>query len=104
MSMLAVFSAGLVASQPLSENTSRTQGIQLRRCPILGPRLTDEAGGRRFIKGLTGRGKETWRGVSEGLMMCREDVESGEARLAEDVGSFEQLIYAANEDAAAKKV
>lgn len=104
MSMLAVFSAGIVASRPLSENTRRTQGIQLRRRPILGPRLTDEAGGRRFIKGLTGRSKEIWRGVSEGLMMCREDIESGEARLAEEVGSFEQWVYAANGDAAAKKV
>ena len=47
---------------------------------------------------------EIWRGVSEGLMSCREDIESGEARLAEDVRSFEQRILSANEDIAAKKV
>lgn len=37
-------------------------------------------------------------------MSCREDVASGEARLAENVESFEQWTYTANEDAAAKKV
>ncbi|CAM9094247.1 unnamed protein product [Laminaria digitata] len=67
-------------------------------------RLIDEAGGRRFIKGLKGRRMETWRSVSEGLMSCREDVESGEARLVADVRTFEQRVLTVNEEAAAKKV
>ena len=103
MSMVFFVPVGIASSGLLCSNSCSIQGMQLRRCPVIGSRLIDEAGGRRFIKGLTGRCKETWRCVSEGLMSCCEDVESAEDRLVEDVGSFEQRISATNEDVAAKR-
>lgn len=64
----------------------------------------EEVGGRRFVKGLTGKEADTWRGVSEGIRACREDIGAGEARLAEDVRKFEQSIAMANATVAAEKV
>ena len=47
---------------------------------------------------------ECWRRVCEGLEACREDIASGEARLAKDVCRYEDLLAVANEKLAAEKV
>ncbi|CAM9445389.1 unnamed protein product, partial [Ectocarpus sp. 8 AP-2014] len=67
-------------------------------------RLVEDAGGRRFVKGFTGKDMEIWRSAFEGLAACGADIESGEARLEEDVGRFEQEISRVNADIAAQKV
>lgn len=72
--------------------------------PFRRNRLVDDAGGRRFLKGLTGKDVEIWRSASESLAACGADVESGEARLAEDVGRFELELSKRNEEIAAEKV
>lgn len=63
-----------------------------------------EAGGFRYVKGLPSNDIETWKGVSEALIVCREDVESRKAKLAADVSSSEQRILSVNESSAAEKV
>ncbi|CBJ33086.1 expressed unknown protein [Ectocarpus siliculosus] len=67
-------------------------------------RLVEDAGGRRFVKGFTGKDMEIWRSAVEGLAACGADIESGEARLEEDVGRFEQEISRVNAEIAAQKV
>ncbi|CAM9445830.1 unnamed protein product, partial [Ectocarpus sp. 13 AM-2016] len=67
-------------------------------------RLVEDAGGRRFVKGFTGKDMEIWRSAVEGLAACGADIESGEARLKEDVGRFEQEISRVNAEIAAQKV
>ncbi|CAN0018812.1 unnamed protein product, partial [Ectocarpus sp. 12 AP-2014] len=46
-------------------------------------RLVEDAGGRQFVKGFTGKDMEIWRSAVEGLAACGADIESGEARLKE---------------------
>lgn len=79
-------------------------GIRSKNSVPCPHRLIKDAGGRRFLKGLTGKDIEIWRRVSEGLAACGADVESGEARIAEDVGRFELELSRANEEIAAEKV
>lgn len=67
-------------------------------------RLVEDAGGRRFVKGFTGKDIEIWRSAVEGLAACGADIESGEARLAEDVGRLEREISRVNAEIAAQKV
>ncbi|CAB1096739.1 unnamed protein product [Ectocarpus sp. CCAP 1310/34] len=67
-------------------------------------RLVEDAGGRRFVKGFTGKDMEIWRSTVEGLTACGADIESGEARLEEDVGRFEQEISRVNAEIAAQQV
>lgn len=67
-------------------------------------RLVEKAGGRRFIKGVTGDEMECWRRVCEGLEACREDIASGEERLTQDVYRYERLLAVANEKLAAEEV
>lgn len=64
----------------------------------------EAAGGLRFLKGLSGKDIEIWNSVSESLAACGADVESGEARLAEDVGRFELELSRLNEEITAEKV
>lgn len=47
---------------------------------------------------------EAWTSAAEGLEACRADIESKEARLAEDVGRFELELSRRNEEIAAEKV
>lgn len=64
----------------------------------------EAAGGRRFVKGLSGKDLEAWRNTAESLAACGADVESGEARLAEDVDQFERELSRVNAEIAAEKV
>ena len=64
----------------------------------------EAAGGRRFVKGLSGKDLEAWRNTAESLAACGADVESGEARLAEDVDQFEGELSRVNAEIAAEKV
>lgn len=56
------------------------------------------------MKGLKGKALETWNLVSEGLLACREDILSGEERLAEDMCRFEVNLRVLYEDVSANKV
>lgn len=67
-------------------------------------RLVEAAGGRRYVKGLSGKNLEAWRNVVETLAACGADIESAEARLAEDVDRFERELSRANAEIAAEKV
>ncbi|CAM9153732.1 unnamed protein product, partial [Hapterophycus canaliculatus] len=67
-------------------------------------RLMEDAGGRRFVKGLTGKDMGVWKSAAEGLEACRADIESREARLAENVGQFELELSRRNAEIAAEKV
>lgn len=71
---------------------------------LLAERLVERAGGTRFVKGLKGVDFQNWRGVCEGLRASREDIESVEARLDEDVRQFEQGVRTADVTTAAHKV
>lgn len=71
---------------------------------LLTERLVERAGGTRFVKGLKGEDFHNWRGVCEGLRASREDIESVEARLDEDVRQFEQGVRTADVTTAAHKV
>lgn len=86
---------------PITSNAIKTQRYTNLSWEV---RLVEEAGGRRFIKGVTGDNMECWRRVCEGLEACREDIASGEDRLAKDVCRYERLLAVTNEKLAAEKV
>lgn len=67
-------------------------------------RLVQAAGGRRFVKGLSGKDLEVWRSAVECLAACGADIESGQARLSEDLHRFERELSRANAEVAAEKV
>lgn len=87
-------------SLPFSSAGNSCFGAPLR----LSKRLVERAGGTRFIKGLKGEDFQNWRRACEGLRDSREGVESGEARLTEDVLQFEDGVRAADVAVAAHKV
>lgn len=67
-------------------------------------RLLEDVGGSRYVKGIVGKELEIWRSAAEGLEAYRADIESGEARLAEDVDRFERELARVNAEIAAEKV
>lgn len=56
------------------------------------------------MKGLTGKDMDLWTGAIERLEACRADIESRQARLAENVAQFELELSQRNAEIAAEKV
>ncbi|CAM9831136.1 unnamed protein product [Scytosiphon promiscuus] len=67
-------------------------------------RLVEDAGGHRYVKGLTGKDMHVWRSATEGLDACRADIDSRQAGLAKDVRQFELELSRKNAEIAAEKV
>lgn len=90
----------------LPSTRSRGHRCCFRRTPRpLGTRrLLEDVGGSRYVKGVVGKDLEVWRSAAEGLEACLADIESGEARLAEDVDRFERELARVNVETAAEKV
>lgn len=96
-----------VRSMPVPLSSLPLPSANISRFPtslLLTKRLVERAGGTRFVKGLKGEDFQIWRGVCEGLRASREDIESAEARLDEDVRQFEQGVRTADVTTATQKV